>query len=44
MMDPLHLEASDNHDNQPATGATKVGSGWQEGVNKATEEGRLVIF
>jgi hypothetical protein len=36
LMDPLHLEASDNHDNQPATGATKAGGGWQEGVNKAT--------
>ncbi len=36
LMDPLSLEASDNHDNQPATGATKVGSSWQEGVDKAT--------
>jgi hypothetical protein len=35
-MDPLHLEALDNHDNQPATGATKAGSGWQEGVDEAT--------
>jgi hypothetical protein len=35
-MDPLHLEASDNHDNQLATGATKAGGGWQEGVNKVT--------
>ncbi len=35
-MDPLHLEASDNHDNQPAMGATKAGSGWQEGVDEAT--------
>jgi hypothetical protein len=35
-MDPLHLEVSDNHDNQPATGATKTGGGWQEGVDKAT--------
>jgi hypothetical protein len=26
-MDPLHLEALDNHDNQPATGATKTGGG-----------------
>jgi hypothetical protein len=35
-MDPLHLEASDNHDNQPATGATKAGGGWHEGVDEAT--------
>ncbi len=35
-MDPLRLEASDNHDNQPATGVTKTGGGWQEGVNEAT--------
>jgi hypothetical protein len=35
-MDSLHLEASDNHDNQPAMGATKTGSGWKEGVTKAT--------
>jgi hypothetical protein len=35
-MDPLRLETSDNHDNQPATGATKAGSGWQEGVNEVT--------
>jgi hypothetical protein len=35
-MDPLILEASDNHDNQPAMGATKAGSGWQESINKAT--------
>jgi hypothetical protein len=39
-MDPLHLEASDNHDNQPATGATKTGGGWQEGINKATTRPR----
>jgi hypothetical protein len=30
LMDPLSFEALDNHDNQPATGATKVGGGWQE--------------
>ncbi len=30
------MEASDNHDNQPATGATKTGGGWQEGINEAT--------
>ncbi len=35
-MDPLHLEASDNHVNQPAMGTTKAGGGWQEGVNEAT--------
>jgi hypothetical protein len=28
LMDPLSLEASDNHDNQPAMGATKAGGGW----------------
>jgi hypothetical protein len=39
-MDPLHLEASDNHDNQPATGATKTGGGWQEGIDKATTRPR----
>ncbi len=26
----------DNHDNQLATGAMKVGGGWQEGINEAT--------
>jgi hypothetical protein len=36
LMDPLILEALDNHDNQPVTGATKVSGGWQESVNKAT--------
>ncbi len=35
-MDPLRLEASDNHDNQPVMGATKTGSGWQEGINEVT--------
>ncbi len=35
-MDPLRLEASDNHDNQPAMGAMKAGGGWQEGVDEAT--------
>ncbi len=30
------MEASDNHDNQPATGATKTGGGWQEGIDEAT--------
>ncbi len=37
-MDPLILEASDNHGNQLATGATKVGGGWQESANKATTQ------
>jgi hypothetical protein len=40
LMDPLRLEASDNHDNQPATGATKAGGGWQEGVDEATTRSR----
>jgi hypothetical protein len=35
-MDPLHLEASDNHDNQPAMGAMKTCGGWQEGIDEAT--------
>jgi hypothetical protein len=35
-MDPLSLEAFDNHDNQPAMGATKVGEGWQESIGEAT--------
>jgi hypothetical protein len=39
-MDPLHLEALDNHNNQPATGATKTGGGWQEGVDEATTRPR----
>jgi hypothetical protein len=39
-MDPLHLEASDNHDNQPATGAMKTGGGWQEGIDEATTQPR----
>jgi hypothetical protein len=39
-MDPLILEALDNHDNQPATGATKAGGGWQESVNEATTRPR----
>ncbi len=32
------MEVLDNHDNQPATGATKAGggSGWQESVDEAT--------
>ncbi len=34
------MEASDNHDNQPATGATKAGDGWQEGVDEATTRPR----
>jgi hypothetical protein len=39
-MDPLRLEASDNHNNQPATAATKTGGGWQEGIDKATTRPR----
>jgi hypothetical protein len=39
-MDPLHLEASDNHDNQPAMGAKKAGGGWQEGIDEATTRPR----
>ena len=39
-MDPLRLEASDNHDNQPAMGATKTGGGWQEGIDEATTRPR----
>ncbi len=34
------MEASDNHDNQPATGATKTGGGWQEGIDEATTRPR----
>ncbi len=30
------MEALDNHDNQPATGATKTGGGWQDGIDEAT--------
>ncbi len=39
-MNPLHLKALDNHDNQPAMGATRGGGGWQEGVDKATTRPR----
>jgi hypothetical protein len=39
-MDSLRLEALDNHDNQPATGATKAGGGWQEGIDEATTQPR----
>jgi hypothetical protein len=35
-MDPLRLKALENHDNKPATGATKTGGGWQEGIHEAT--------
>jgi hypothetical protein len=31
----LRLEAFNNNNNQPATRATKAGSGWQESVDKA---------
>ncbi len=34
------MEASDNHDNQPAMGATKTGGGWQEGIDEATTQPR----
>ncbi len=34
------MEATDNHDNQPATGAMKAGSGWQEGIGEATTRPR----
>jgi hypothetical protein len=30
------LEVLDNHANQPGTGSTKTGGGWQEGINEAT--------
>jgi hypothetical protein len=36
LVDPLSLEVLDNHDNQPATGATKASGGWQESINNAT--------
>jgi hypothetical protein len=39
-MNPLRLEASDNHNNQPAMGAMKTGGGWQEGINEATTRPR----
>jgi hypothetical protein len=39
-MDPLRLKASDNQDNQPATGATKMGGGWQEGIDEVTTRPR----
>jgi hypothetical protein len=39
-MDPLRLKVSDNHDNQPASGATKAGGGWQEGIDEATTNPR----
>jgi hypothetical protein len=37
-MDPLILEVSNNHDNQPATGAAKAGGGWQESANEVTTQ------
>ncbi len=40
LMDPLRLEAPDNHDNQPATGAMKTGGGWQKSIDKATTRPR----
>jgi hypothetical protein len=39
-MDPLILEASDNQDNQPATGAMKAGGGWQESIDELTTRPR----
>jgi hypothetical protein len=39
-MDPLHLEALDNHDNQQVTEATMTGGGWQEGINEVTTRPR----
>jgi hypothetical protein len=35
-MDPLRLEASDNHDNQLSMGGMKAGSGWQEDIDEVT--------
>ncbi len=43
-MDPLRLEASDNHDNQPVTGATKTGGGWQEGIDEVTTRPRRLAM
>jgi hypothetical protein len=37
-VDHLILEALDNHDNQPAMGSTKAGSGWQESANEVTTQ------
>jgi hypothetical protein len=34
------LEASDNHDKQPVTGAMKAGGGGQEGINEAATQPR----
>ncbi len=34
------MKASDNHNNQPATGATKTSGGWQEGIGKVTTQPR----
>ncbi len=34
------MEALDNHDNQPATGVTKTGGGWQESIDEATTRPR----
>ncbi len=39
-MDPLRLEVSDNHDNQPAMGASTTGGGWQEGIDEVTTRPR----
>ncbi len=34
------MEVSDNHDIQPALGATKTGGGWQEGIDEVTTRPR----
>jgi hypothetical protein len=34
------LEASDNHDNRPATGEMKASGGWHKGVDEATTRPR----
>ncbi len=41
----MRLEALDNDNNQPAMGATKAGSGWQESNDKAiTQPQRWVMM
>ncbi len=34
----MTLEALDNNKNQPGTGASKAGVGWQESVDEATTQ------
>ena len=36
----MRLEALDNSSNQPATGATKAGGGWQESIDEAISQPR----